>query len=88
MQCTRCGATNAENSVFCVQCGVALQSGPVASAPAPKVYAGFWIRVGAYLIDYVILTIAGFIAMFLLGLALGMFAGFSSAGSGVGIFLA
>jgi uncharacterized RDD family membrane protein YckC/Tfp pilus assembly major pilin PilA len=71
-----------------VQCGVALQSGPVVSAPAPKVYAGFWIRVGAWLIDYVILTIAGFIAMFLLGLALGVFASLPSASSGVGILLA
>lgn len=88
MHCTQCGAANAENNLFCVQCGVALQSGPVVSAPAPKVFAGFWIRVGAYLIDYVILTITGFIAMFLLGLALGVFAGLPSAGSSVGIFLA
>lgn len=88
MHCTQCGTANAGNSLFCVQCGVALQSGAVVSAPAPKIYAGFWIRVGAYLIDYVILTIAGFIAMFLLGLALGMFAGVSSAGSSIGLFLA
>jgi uncharacterized RDD family membrane protein YckC len=88
VQCTRCGATNAENSLFCVQCGVALRSGPVASVPAPMVFAGFWIRVGAYLIDYVILTIAGFIAMFLLGLALGVFTGVPTVGSSIGIFLA
>lgn len=88
MHCTQCGAANAENSLFCVQCGIALRSGPVAGVPAPTVFAGFWIRVGAYLIDYVILTIAGFIAMFLLGLALGIFAGVPSVGSGVGLFLA
>ena len=88
MYCTKCGAANADNSQFCVQCGIALTSGPVVSAAAPKVYAGFWIRVGAYLIDYVILTIAGFIAMFLLGLALGVFTGVPSAGSGIGLFFA
>jgi uncharacterized RDD family membrane protein YckC/Tfp pilus assembly major pilin PilA len=87
MHCTQCGAANAENSLFCVQCGVALKSGPVVSAPATKVFAGFWIRIGAYLIDYVILTIAGFIAMFLLGLVLGVFAGASPVGSGVSLFM-
>ena len=88
MYCARCGAANSDNSHFCVQCGVALASGPVLTATAPQVYAGFWIRVGAYLIDYVILAIAGFIAMFLLGLALGMFTGAPSAGSGLGLFFA
>ena len=88
MNCTQCGAANAGNSLFCVQCGVALKSGPVVSAPAPTVYAGFWMRVGAYLIDYVILTIAGFIAMFLLALALGVSAGVPSAGTSIGLFLA
>jgi uncharacterized RDD family membrane protein YckC/Tfp pilus assembly major pilin PilA len=88
MHCTQCGAANAESSLFCVQCGVALQRGPVVSATTPKVFAGFWIRVGAYLIDYVILTIAAFIAMFVLGLALGAFTGVPSAGSGIGLFLA
>ena len=88
MHCTQCGAANAENSLFCVQCGIALKSGAVAGATAPRVYAGFWIRVGAYLIDYVILTIAAFIAMFLLGLALGLSTGAPSAASGIGLFLA
>lgn len=88
MNCTRCGAANAGNSLFCVQCGDALSSGAVVSAPAPRVYAGFWIRVGAYLIDYVILMVAGLIALFLLGLALGVFAGDSPVGTGVGLFLA
>lgn len=85
MYCTKCGAANADNSQFCVQCGIALTSGPVVSAAAPKVYAGFWIRVGAYLIDYVILTIAGFIAIFVLGIALGIFAGPPAVGPGLTI---
>jgi len=37
--------------------------------------AGFWIRVGAYLIDFVILTVVSFIIGFALGLAIGLTSG-------------
>jgi uncharacterized RDD family membrane protein YckC len=41
---------------------------PVYVAPAPAAYAGFWMRVGAYLIDIVIL----FIPLFILALVPGI----------------
>ncbi len=50
--------------------------------PASNIYAGFWIRVGAYLLDQVILTIAGFVGIFVFGLAIGLIAGPTAAGEG------
>jgi len=70
MYCAQCGTWNDGTSRFCVKCGVALPETPVGIATAESVFAGFWIRVGAYLIDYVILTAAGFVALFLLGFVL------------------
>jgi uncharacterized RDD family membrane protein YckC/Tfp pilus assembly major pilin PilA len=40
-----------------------------ASTPGAAIYAGFWRRVGAYLVDYVILITVAFVAGIALGLA-------------------
>ena len=77
MFCTQCGAPNAETDHFCARCGKPLsrpQTANLSGAPAelastettivagPAVlYAGFWRRAGAYLIDYVIWTVLGFV---------------------------
>ena len=72
MYCRQCGTPNPEASSFCVKCGSALAAGAAATGtgtvpatvsaanlnPAQEVFAGFWIRVLAYLIDYVILVVA------------------------------
>ncbi len=62
MYCSKCGAVVAEGASFCPACG--LPTGgiagavPVAGAGAPPpMYAGFWLRFVAYLIDSVILGI-------------------------------
>jgi len=73
MFCTRCGLTVPEGNRFCQGCGqevaVAAPAAPdvvnvlpvpvgmSASAFAPLPYAGFWVRLVAYLIDGVILGI-------------------------------
>jgi len=65
MFCSQCGAENADSAEVCAQCGRSLTAvAPVAAAAGPSVFASFWIRVGATLIDQVI--IIG--SMLLLGL--------------------
>ncbi len=63
MFCSKCGAPNPEGAYFCQQCSAPLpvapgQAGaPVATtawAQLPVVYAGFWRRFGAYIIDALI----------------------------------
>ena len=68
--CTTCGRESDPNARFCDNCGAAL--GPQADAPqyAPGMpyfgqetqnveYMGFWIRLAAFLIDGILLTIVG-----------------------------
>ena len=48
MFCPQCGTQNADSARFCTQCG----RGVIEAAASTKpVFAGFWIRVGATLID-------------------------------------
>lgn len=56
MYCIKCGATNDDQARFCRSCGITLQAASVgASTPAALFsavqYAGFWRRVGAGLLD-------------------------------------
>ncbi len=67
MYCSKCGASVAENTVFCTVCGQSTSVRP--SAPAvsptgavptssPAQYAGFWLRFVAYFIDSVVAGVA------------------------------
>ena len=58
MFCAKCGSQQAEDSKFCVQCGASLEPRrePAVSQGEMR-YAGFWLRVVAYLIDLVVLAI-------------------------------
>ncbi len=56
--CTGCRTVNEPDSVYCWKCGLRLPA-PDTSGRSLK-YGGFWIRLGAYLIDNIILsTVAG-----------------------------
>ena len=63
LNCSQCGASLPEDAAFCASCGQPTQSSAVsgsASSPAwqtrPRVaYAGFWLRLAAYLIDNLLL---------------------------------
>ncbi len=85
MYCSKCGSTIADGSPFCTQCGQSTSLAPVVAAgvaPAalagsvqysyvPQVaYAGFWLRVLAYIIDAIILAL--FAAPILIGAAMAM----------------
>ena len=70
MFCSNCGRANADGSAFCIQCGKPLSAAAPAAAPVapfPAVatgpqlfYAGFWLRLVAYLIDMVIFLFVEF----------------------------
>jgi uncharacterized RDD family membrane protein YckC len=84
--CPVCGSALTAGAQFCGNCGTSLSpAGPAAPAPgAPEVgveYAGFWMRLVASIVDFVILTVIGvFIgliiegigARFLIGLLVGI----------------
>lgn len=45
MYCSNCGEYNNKSSKYCKECGHEIK--------APTEYAGFWIRFGAYFIDFI-----------------------------------
>lgn len=66
MYCRECGAENGAEAAFCRSCGARMVPGTPGCADrsaagddsAPQVeYAGFWLRLGAYLIDSALLLV-------------------------------
>ena len=57
MFCTNCGNKNEPGVVFCSGCGQNLEGNTSTSTMQPSIYAGFWKRVAAYLIDGLLLGI-------------------------------
>ncbi len=64
--CTSCGRENPGGATFCTNCGAGIlsHSGPTARVETSQVatdveYMGFWIRVGAAIIDMLILGALG-----------------------------
>lgn len=71
MFCSKCGSALGEGAAFCAMCGQAVTGPGIPISPAPAVppasvqpaaapaglYAGFWLRVVAAIIDGLILTI-------------------------------
>lgn len=61
MYCIKCGENNIEKAVFCKKCGKELNRVELS-------YTGFWVRFGAYFIDFIGLIIFAFILGILLGI--------------------
>ncbi len=64
MLCPQCGTENESRWFFCASCGYDLQKGvPIGAAtsfsPATVFFAGFWRRFFAFLLDSIIIMIAG-----------------------------
>jgi uncharacterized RDD family membrane protein YckC len=63
MFCSKCGTLLADGAAFCASCGAAQAAppAPVAAVPlapaVPSPYAGFWLRVVAYIIDEALLVL-------------------------------
>jgi uncharacterized RDD family membrane protein YckC len=67
VRCPKCGEPVAEGAGVCATCGEPLRPipgdeitpGPFAAARPAVVYAGFWLRAVAYVIDLMLVTIIG-----------------------------
>lgn len=80
MYCPKCGQQNDDSARFCVKCAaqLPLSAGAAASAApaavATGVYAGFWKRFAAVILDYIVLialaAVVGGIAGFIYGASL------------------
>jgi uncharacterized RDD family membrane protein YckC len=57
MYCRNCGAEHPDTAEFCPTCGVATAGGGIGSSATSVVYAGFWRRLGAWFVDFLILII-------------------------------
>lgn len=73
--CNRCGFQSADDAQFCQRCGANLiiVLGPPGPLPVPVPwphYAGFWIRVPAALLDFLLLFAANWPVRVLLGSAI------------------
>lgn len=77
MHCRSCGAPTPAGAALCPSCGAVPDAGPPTlfgretRTPGPR-YAGFWIRVGAALVDGVLVEIAAVIVGFALGAVVGI----------------
>ena len=73
MYCAKCGTLNSDGARFCSACGYPMQRD--FSSPPPgstTIYAGFWKRFGAYIIDEIILSTVGIIVLLVFGGMIGL----------------
>lgn len=83
MKCPSCGAENNKIAKFCTKCGTALSSSSQTSdTPTQKLsdsisetseqinYARLWIRLGAFIIDFILLSVAFITIAALMGISL------------------
>jgi uncharacterized RDD family membrane protein YckC/Tfp pilus assembly major pilin PilA len=92
MLCPKCGQQNLTSGRFCSSCGAQLPL-PAGAAPAASptaaavgVYAGFWKRFAAFILDYIIVVVLAMMAGAVIGLIYGVGAGAPTddAASGLG----
>lgn len=79
MTCLHCGRESIDGSTFCSHCGQPFSASPAVAPPVPvppappapgaPAYAGFWRRLAAYLLDYIIFIAGVFVFFFALVLA-------------------
>jgi len=78
MYCAKCGIRNSDDARFCSTCGYPMRQ--EYSTPPPGstgIYAGFWKRFGAYVIDEIILSTIGIIVLLVFGGMIGVSMGLS-----------
>ena len=72
--CPRCNSSNEQDSIYCYSCGLPLDDSTAATSSLSRsrtvfqagTPAGFWIRLAAWLIDFlVLLVVGGIIAAFI-----------------------
>ncbi|MBA2871570.1 putative RDD family membrane protein YckC [Anoxybacillus calidus] len=68
MFCQKCGSKNLDDANFCQTCGTAIKDLSQSMDNQKTKYAGFWLRLGAYILDSIILFPVGFVLGFVFGL--------------------
>ncbi len=66
--CSSCGQANSDQARYCQSCGAPIPIGGTGPFPHPRnpttTFAGFWVRAGAFVIDWVFLVVVlGVLAM-------------------------
>jgi len=89
MYCPRCGHGNDDQARFCVRCGQSLKGISRESAIQETIatgtgvlYAGFWRRLGAALIDGIISTVAAYAVLFIVATIFGTSVGWEDPSTG------
>ncbi len=84
MFCSRCGKELTSEARYCAHCGAPaegllaagkdapVQPGPAVARPPAPLYAGFWKRFAAYLIDWVLIVVASGVFVVALDFGLGL----------------
>lgn len=90
MMCQKCGQENDAQARFCRACGTALDDLRFpgrSTVHMEEEYAGFWMRVGASVIDSILTTVATFIVAFFFGAMLGLSGGNEEGAEVLGFFI-
>ncbi len=91
MYCPKCGQQNDDSSRFCVKCSaqLPLSGGSLpfaqAQATATVIYAGFWKRFAAFILDYIIVVVLSMLAGGVIGFIQGAASNSSDEGLVVGL---
>jgi uncharacterized RDD family membrane protein YckC len=72
MFCQKCGTKNADDANFCQSCGHSMNNLTHSMTTLTTKYAGFWLRMAAYLLDYVIVFAISFVLAFIVFFAIGI----------------
>jgi uncharacterized RDD family membrane protein YckC len=72
MFCQKCGTKNADDANFCQSCGHPTNNLTQSMTILTTKYAGFWLRMAAYLLDYVIVFAISFVLAFIVFFAIGI----------------
>jgi uncharacterized RDD family membrane protein YckC/Tfp pilus assembly major pilin PilA len=86
MYCQKCGQQNQDTSTACAKCGAPMVA-VAAAVGASSLYAGFWRRFAAYLIDYIIVVVMAVIAAAIFGVLYAVMTGGDSGELGIFVTL-
>lgn len=90
MYCQKCGQQNQDTATLCVKCGAQLGVATSVAAATPmapaasNMYAGFWKRFAAFIIDYLIVVVLAMVTGGIIGLIYGVASGTAGGAEGFG----